>query len=283
MVASCLFNIEREIIMKNDYLNVGGKRLLMVMMLFVLSACDQIRILPSPSADPNFMPLGDANCRACGERALAQCQERNPDSYPKWVGYNHEGVCTAVCTLAGPLLFNGGIRGPESTACPYQVNTTLRFQGEVCPSGTPITGDRDFWGHGPRFTAEITTAPGFGGNNAFGLVTATWTETEPDGSSITLPSTMVAQSNTLSYSPPFVAQDVFVTNVFPSRGAAVDLVMSSREQAIITPGDSDPLVEQMIVIGDTHADDISDDANCYDDARIRSMTFKPVRVTVGPR
>lgn len=254
-----------------------------LLFVLLLPACDDIRIVPAPSSRPDFEPIGDSTeCISCGQRALALCQEHDPDSYPKWFGFNAAGNCSAICSI-GPTQFIGGIVGNPKAACPYQVNTTLRFNGEVCPSGTPERGDRDFWGHGPRFTATITTTPDPSGNYATGQVEATWSETQNDFSTITLPLTTLAKSFRLTQPPTFSAQETQVTRVYPSTSGRINLIMSSRQQEIISSASGNTLLEQLVIVGDTHAADISADGNCYDNARINSVTFKPVRVTIEPR
>ncbi|WP_223670743.1 hypothetical protein [Kangiella shandongensis] len=258
-------------------------RHLVIVLAIALTACDDVRIVPAPSTSPDFEPIGDSTaCHTCGQRALALCQEAAPDSYPVWFGFNAAGNCSAECSI-GPTQFIGGISGTPRAACPYQVNTVINFNGqEVCPSGEPERGDRDFWGHGPRFSANITAIPNGGGTHVLGQISATWSETESDFSTITLPPTSIGTSHRLTQRPSFSAQNIRISRVSPSRSASVNRVMSSRQQEIISTASGDPLVKQLIVIGDTHAADISDDNNCHDDARIHSITFKPVRVTIEP-
>lgn len=254
-----------------------------LLLALLLPACDDLRIVAPPSTSPNFEPIGESReCLSCGQRALELCQEHDPESYPKWFGFNAEGNCSAICSI-GPTQFIGGIVGSPRAACPYQVNTTLRFNGEVCPSGTPERGDRDFWGHGPRFTATLTTAPDPTGNFAVGQIEATWAETQSDFSTITLPLTTLASSFRLTQTPTFSAQSTRVTRVSPSTSGRIDLVMSSRQQEVVSSGSGNGLLEQLVIVGDTHAGDISADGNCYDNARVNSVTFKPVRVTIEPR
>lgn len=254
-----------------------------IFFILFFTGCDDVRIVAPPSAAPNFSPIGDSTqCNACGERALELCQARDPDSYPKWFGFNHLGNCTAICS-SGVTQFIGGFSGPTRAACPYQVNTTLSFSNEICPSGIPERGDRDFWGHGPRFTGNVTTEPSSDGKTVVAKITATWEETESDHSAITLRNAQVAASPTMIQRPTFSAQETIVTRVSPTSSGNIDIVMSSRQQEIISPSDGNPLVEQLVIVGDTHADDISADGNCYDNARINSITIKPVRVTIEPR
>jgi hypothetical protein len=256
---------------------------LVFLSVILISGCKPIEIIPTPTFDLDFQPIGDQSCLSCGGYALETCQERNPNDYPKWFGFNREGVCTVICksdnfSSSAPISI-----GPQLSACAFQLNSELVFSGEVCPSGEPTQGDRDFWGHGPQFTGQVTASPDSGGNVAVAEIRATWSETEPDGSAISLPATSVARSRiTYSYNPFFPAEGVSITDVFPSNGLPINVIMTSREQAVVKQSDADPLVEQLIVIGDTDGDDISDDQNCNDDARIRSITLKPVRLTIGP-
>lgn len=253
-----------------------------ILFILFVTGCDDVRIVAPPSTSPNFSPIGDSvQCNACGQRALELCQARDPDSYPNWFGFNHLGNCTATCSTGGTQ-FIGGFSAPINTACPYQVNTTLFFSNEICPSGTPERGDRDFWGHGPRFTGSVTAEPSSDGKSVVANITATWRETQSDFSTITLRDAQVAASHRLIQSPPFTAQETRVTRVGPARSGNIDIVMSSRQEEIISPADGNSLVEQLVVVGDTHADDISADGNCYDNARINSITIKPVRVTIEP-
>ena len=249
-------------------------------LLVLLGACSGIRIVGTPTSDPNFSPIGDSReCIACGQRALSLCQETDPASYPRWFGFDPAGNCQAECTR-GPAQAIGGLRGPSNQACPYEVTTTLNSTGVQCPSGEPSTGDRDFFGHGPRVIGTITVTPDSVGRFVQGFITATWTETQPDGSSITLGRTLAGSSSVLASN--FMAPAVRVDSVVSSASTSFDRTMTSGEEEIIAPADGNPLVHQLVMVGDTDGGDISDDANCNDDAQIKAVVFNPVRVRIAP-
>ncbi len=245
-----------------------------------LGGCAGIRIVGTPTADPNFSPVGESSeCISCGRRALSLCQRADPASYPRWFGFDSAGNCQAECTI-GPAQAIGGFPGPANQACSYDVTVTLASNGVLCPFGAPSAGDRDFFGHGPRVRGAVSVAPDPSGRFARGFVTATWTETQPDGSSITLTRALAGSSSVLSSD--FMAPAVRVSRVTSLNSTPFDRVMTSGEEEFIGPGSGDALVRQLVIIGDTSGDDISDDRNCNDDAQVKAVVFNPVRVRVAP-
>lgn len=256
-----------------------------------VAACAGIRIVPSPAVTPNFVATGGSACSACGGRALSVCSDEAVTNFPEWFGFDSAGSCIARCE-SGLNVAVGGIRGPENTACSYQVSLGLNFSGPVCPSGDPITGDRDFFGHGPRVMGSIHASPGLGGRDLVARADLIFSEVDrstgvpvPDNSAIRLGPDFEVGSASWNGRPSSLAgasQRLFIRRIISRARTDINRVMQNSEEEIISPATGDPLIHQLVIVGDTMAGDISDDSNCSDDTRIRSISFLPVRVAIGP-
>lgn len=258
--------------------------------LVTLSGCESIRIATPPAAPPAFSPVGESReCASCGARAVAVC---GPDSHPRWFGFGNEGGCEVECVDGTRGNEDLTYRGTPLQACAYDLTVTLATSEEVCPSGEPTTGDRDFAGHGPRVAGRVTVGADPRRTSLVPTLTATWTETDPDdGSSITLAPTPLARSvRSFAAEPIPRGEALFIQGLrLPGdRAFSADLrvpfdrVMESREESVLLAPGGDSAVHQLIVVGDTDAGDISDDADCGDDARVRAVVFNPIVVRIGP-
>ncbi len=265
--------------------------------LLVAPACETMRTPVNPH---NFRPqesydivpadtlIGTQrvphNCRPCGTEALARCESGSAGSFPRWYGFDSEGVCNAQCTFNGGNQYIGTLRGKPGQACIYRLDMPpLQFNGPVCPTDANLArGDREFDGHGPWLQLGLTGRVSPDGRRIMAVVQARWTELDRasrrwagDGTDVDLSPRVVAMSRDLGSdylgNPVRVRQHWF-NGLFESR-----YMEDSREALEDFSGR--PYVW---VVGDTSGLDVSDDDDCNDDTRIDAIDFPSYEVEIGP-
>ena len=261
------------------------------------TACDSGPGGPPPQAPPSdFSVVGETiECRSCGDRAADLCANEGPGVYPTWFGFDSSGTCVAECSNQLQLLI-GGPRGLERSACSYQITLDPGAIEDVCPSNAPSTGDRELDGHGPMVSGAIFVEPSRAATGGietrvdliFSEVDRSTGRPAGDRSSLRWIQTLTrARLSTSGGSPPPIAgssQAVAVRRIVsPASGRTrLSRLMMAGTETFVAPGDGDGLIERLVIDGDTFGDDFSTDLNCNDDTRIVELSFRPVRVEVGP-
>jgi len=173
------------------------------------------------------------------------------------------------------------------------------------PTGPPLagylSGDRDFWGHGPDIDIDVQAcisadgntcvAAGDAGTRVIALIDFDARETNADGTSagdgtriwqrfvhpIFPPSALaVATAPILTIDSPTTST---ISVRSPAAGFEVWFFGQCNDGALIDPASisiSGGLVDSIALIGDTGADDVSADPDCSCDTRINNMAFNPV-------
>lgn len=162
---------------------------------------------------------------------------------------------------------------------------TLNPVSNLCPSQR-IAGDAEFGGHGPRVRGQVRLAIDPSGNSLKAMIAFSARETVADWSE-------VRGEWTVTVGEPAPAGMRYTAIVGPTTGTFDQVLVGGGRNEVFEGCDGgDHQINLMagtqafgrlIVVGDTGGADISADADCNCDTRIKSVELAPVRLTLARR